>query len=119
MRAKDGVGRYGERLAARRLTEAGMTVLETNWRCPAGEIDIVARDGDCLVVCEVKTRRSTRAGSAVEAVTPAKVARLRRLVGQWLSAHPGLRPAGVRLDVVAVTLPARGAPLVQHLRGVS
>ncbi|WP_432491673.1 YraN family protein [Kineococcus auxinigenes] len=119
MRAKDGVGRYGERLAARRLTEAGMTVLETNWRCPGGEIDIVARDGDCLVVCEVKTRRSTRAGSAVEAVTPAKVARLRRLVGQWLSAHPGLRPTGVRLDVVAVTLPARGAPLVQHLRGVS
>ena len=119
MRAKDGVGRYGERLAARRLGETGMTVLETNWRCRAGEIDIVARDGDCLVVCEVKTRRSTRAGSAVEAVTPAKLARLRRLAGEWLRAHPEQRPPSVRLDVVAVTLPARGAAHVQHLRGVS
>ncbi len=119
MGAKDEVGRYGERLAARRLGEAGMTVLQTNWRCRAGEIDIVARDGDCLVVCEVKTRRSTRAGSPVEAVTPAKVARLRRLAGEWLQAHPGLRLPRVRLDVVAVTLPVRGAAHVEHLRGVS
>ncbi|WP_432494366.1 YraN family protein [Kineococcus gypseus] len=119
MRAEDGVGRYGERLAARRLGEAGMTVVETNWRCRAGEIDIVARDGDELVVCEVKTRRSTRAGTALEAVTPAKLARLRRLAAEWLRAHPGQRAGAVRLDVVAVTLPARGAARVEHLRGVS
>ncbi len=119
VRAEDGVGRYGERLAARRLGEAGMTVVETNWRCRAGEIDIVARDGDELVVCEVKTRRSTRAGTALEAVTPAKLARLRRLAAEWLRAHPGQRAGAVRLDVVAVTLPARGAARVEHLRGVS
>ena len=118
MRAKDGVGRYGERVAARRLTESGFTVLETNWRCRLGEIDIVARDGDCLVVCEVKTRRSVRAGAAVEAVTPAKVAKLRQLAGQWLAAHAGVHPGQVRLDVVAVTLSGRGAAQVDHLRGV-
>ncbi|MGI4896172.1 MAG: YraN family protein [Janthinobacterium lividum] len=118
MRAKDGVGRYGERVAARRLTELGMTVLETNWRCAVGEIDIVARDGDCLVVCEVKTRRSERAGAAVEAVTPAKVRRLRQLTGEWLSAHATSHPALVRLDVVAVTLSGRGAARVEHLRGI-
>lgn len=55
--ARQALGRYGEELAARRLTESGMTVIVRNWRCRAGEIDIVARDGDALVVCEVKTRR--------------------------------------------------------------
>ena len=63
MRAKDAVGRYGEDVAARHLTEAGLVVLERNWRCREGEIDIVARDGDVLVVCEVKTRRSTTYGT--------------------------------------------------------
>lgn len=57
MNARGALGRYGEDLAARLLTDAGMSVLERNWRCRAGEIDIVAMDGDALVVCEVKTRR--------------------------------------------------------------
>lgn len=56
--ARQALGRYGEELAARRLAEAGMTVIARNWRCRSGEIDIVARDGDALVVCEVKTRRA-------------------------------------------------------------
>ena len=60
MRAKDGLGAYGEQVAAAHLVASGMTVLERNWRCPQGEIDIVARDGDVLVVCEVKTRSSAR-----------------------------------------------------------
>jgi putative endonuclease len=118
VRAKDAVGQYGERVAVRRLTEAGMTVLDRNWRCSLGEIDVVARDGDCLVVCEVKTRRSVRAGTALEAVTPRKVARLRRLTGEWLKAHPGVDPARVRLDVVAVTVSDRGPAAVQHVVGV-
>jgi putative endonuclease len=118
VRAKDAVGQYGERVAVRRLTEAGMTVLERNWRCRLGEIDVLARDGDCLVVCEVKTRRSVTAGTALEAVTPEKVARLRRLAGEWLKAHPGVHPGQVRLDVVAVTLPDRGPAQVQHVAGV-
>ncbi|PPK98521.1 putative endonuclease [Kineococcus xinjiangensis] len=117
MGAKDAVGGYGERVAVRHLQQAGMTVLARNWRCEHGELDIVARDGDCLVVCEVKTRRSLASGHPLEAVTPVKVARLRRLAAAWMSAH-GVRPRDVRLDVVAVLRPLRGPAVVEHLRAV-
>ena len=79
MDAHLALGRYGEELAARYLRERGLRVLERNWRCPEGEIDIVALDGDCLVVCEVKTRAGTGVGDPVEAVTWEKAMRLRRL----------------------------------------
>ena len=117
MRAKDGVGRYGEAVAARALSEAGMVVLDRNWRCELGEIDIVARDGDALVVCEVKTRTSLRFGSPLEAVTPSKAARLRRLAVRWIEAN-GVRPREIRFDVVGVLRQPRGAAHVEHLRGV-
>ena len=71
------LGRYGEAYAARYLVEHGMEVLDRNWRCAAGEIDLVLRDGDVLVVCEVKTRASLAFGSPFEAVTERKLARLR------------------------------------------
>jgi len=115
--ARLAVGRYGERLAAEHLQAAGMVVLDRNWRCRWGELDLVARDGDVLVGVEVRTRRSLAAGTPLESVTPRKVARLRRLLGLWRQEHP-VRPAGLRLDVVAVVLPRRGAARVQHLRGV-
>ena len=114
------LGEYGERLAARFLAEQGWEIVDRNWRCEAGEVDIVARDGRCLVVCEVKTRRSEAFGSAVEAVTRAKVARLRRLAGCWVQAHP--QPAStcddLRLDVVGILRPRSGPARVTHLRGV-
>lgn len=111
------IGRYGEDVAARYLSEAGMAVLDRNWRCDIGEIDIVARDGDTLVVCEVKTRSSLAYGSGLEAVTRAKADRQRRLAGRWLAAR-GLRARRVRVDVVAVLRAERGAASVDHLRGV-
>lgn len=119
--ARSALGKYGEDLAARRLTEAGMTVLERNWRGGrAGEIDIVARDGDALVVCEVKTRRSGGGFQhPMEAVTPIKADRLRGLAERWVQEHGGAPPGGVRIDVVGVLLPARGAPVVEHVRGVA
>ena len=117
MRAKDALGRYGEDVAARHLADTGLVVLERNWRCPLGELDIVARDGDVLVVCEVKTRRSLAYGSPLEAVTPVKAARLRRLAAHWL-AERGVRPAAVRFDVVGVLQNGRGAAEIQHVRGV-
>ena len=117
MGAEQAVGGYGERVAVRHLERAGMTVLARNWRCEHGELDVVARDGNCLVVCEVKTRRGGGTGHPLEAVTPAKLARLRRLAAAWLSAS-GVHPTEVRLDVVAVLLPARGAAVVEHLRAV-
>lgn len=118
MAAKDAVGRYGEDVAARHLVELGYQLLHRNWRCELGEIDIVARDGDCLVVCEVKTRRSTAFGHPAEAVTAQKAARLRRLAARWLQ-ETGLRPPQVRIDVVAVLRPPRGPAAVEHLRAVA
>jgi len=113
------LGRYGEDLAARRLTEAGMRILDRNWRCRDGEIDIVAADGDALVVCEVKTRRAGWYEHPMAAVRPEKTARLRLLAERWLERHGGPPPGGVRIDVIGILLPARGAPVVQHARGVA
>lgn len=118
--ARSAIGEYGEELAARRLTEAGMTVLERNWRCGRiGEIDIVARDGDVLVFCEVKTRRGGCFEHPMAAVTPVKAGRLRELAEHWLHAHGGAPPGGVRIDLVGVVLPERGAAVVEHVRGVA
>jgi putative endonuclease len=94
-----------------------MVVLDRNWRCDAGEIDLVLRDGDVLVVCEVKTRTSTTYGSPVEAVTETKAERLRRLADRWIEERE-LRPPEIRIDLVGVLLPRRGAPEIVHVRGV-
>ncbi|MYX98585.1 YraN family protein [Streptomyces sp. SID486] len=120
MNAREAIGKYGEDLAARRLAEAGMTILERNWRSGrTGEIDIVARDGDALVVCEVKTRRGGDFEHPMAAVTPEKAARLRELAEHWIQAHGGAPPGGVRIDLVGVLVPRRGAPSVEHARGVA
>lgn len=111
------LGRYGEQLAARHLTDLGMVVLDRNWRCDAGEIDLVLRDGGVLVVCEVKTRTSTAFGTPHEAITAAKLARLRRLAARWVSAHD-LRPRDIRIDLVAIVRPRRGPSEVDHVRGL-
>ena len=87
MRTRNAVGRYGEDLAARYLTAEGFVILERNWRCELGEIDIVARDGDALVVCEVKTRRGLNYGSPLESITYRKLTTLRKLAGRWLQTH--------------------------------
>jgi putative endonuclease len=115
--AKDAVGKYGEDLAARHFVGAGFTILARNWRCAAGEIDIVARDGDVLVVAEVKTRTTTAFGSPAEAITYRKAAKLRELALTWLGEHPEGGRA-VRFDVVSVVVPKYGAPRLEHLRGV-
>jgi putative endonuclease len=107
-RATDAVGAYGERVAARLLTQAGMLVLDRNWRRAAGELDIVASDGPVVIFCEVKTRRGGGCGSPAEAVNRSKVNRLRRLAAQWLAEHPEVR-GPVRFDVVSVWPQRRGA----------
>jgi len=115
---RSALGRYGEAFAADYLTNAGLIVLDRNWRCREGEVDIVAVEGDVLVICEVKTRRGTEFGTPLDAVTPAKAARLRRLASRWLaqptttSRHYG----EVRFDVVSVLRPRTGPTTVTHLR---
>lgn len=114
------IGAYGERVACRFLAEAGMEVLDRNWRCPVGEIDIVALDGTALVVCEVKTRRSHSYGTPVEQVTRRKAARLRMLAGAWVQAHPdeAALTTDLRVDILGVSRSRLGAARVEHLIGV-
>lgn len=96
------LGAHGEELAARWYVARGFEVLARNWRCDEGELDLVlGRDG-LVVVCEVKTRSSTRFGSPFEAVGPAKQRRLRRLGGRWLREAAPVRPTEVRYDVVGI-----------------
>jgi putative endonuclease len=114
---RHALGRYGERVAARNLTDLGMIVLDRNWRCGAGEIDLVLRDGDVLVVCEVKTRSSDVCGTPHEAVDAAKLDRLKRLGVLWAEDH-GVRPGEMRIDLVAVHPRRRGSALVEHVPGL-
>ncbi len=115
------LGRRGEDLAFEYLRRSGMLVLDRNWRPRGagvrGELDIVARDGDELVVVEVKTRRSIAYGSPAEAITRRKVRALRSLTLAWLEQRSIHAPA-IRFDVVAIVIPPAGQPVIEHLRAV-
>ena len=115
--SKQALGAYGERVAEEHLVAQGMTLLDRNWRCAEGEIDLVLRDGVVLVVCEVKTRTSTLNGTPHEAITDAKLHRLQRLGVLWADAR-GVSPQESRVDLVAVMRQRRGAAAVDHVRGV-
>lgn len=109
MGAKDdraGLGRHGEELAARHLTAKGYDIVAHNWRCEAGEIDLVARDGDDLAFVEVRTRRGQALGSPEESITGAKQARLIDLAEAYIQAEGWL--GGWRIDVVAIEMDRRG-----------
>ena len=95
------LGSYGENLAARWYEEHGYVVLDRNWRCREGEIDLVLTRARLLVFCEVKTRSSDAYGSPAAAVTPAKQARLRKLGMRWVDAQQ-VRPVSIRFDVACV-----------------
>lgn len=114
---KRSLGAYGERVAARHLEQLGMVVLARNWRCDEGEIDLVLRDHDQLVVCEVKTRSGTDFGTPHEAVSEVKLDRMSRLAQRWV-AECGLHPPGIRFDLVAVLASGRGPAQVEHVRGL-
>jgi putative endonuclease len=117
MAAKDELGRVGEVLAADYLESIGIRVLERNWRCSQGEIDIVAQDGGELVIVEVKTRSGHLFGSPFSAITAEKLARLQRLVNAWSREHTGAHHP-VRIDAVSVVIPPRGSVEIDHLRGI-
>jgi putative endonuclease len=100
------LGRAGEELAAQALVGDGYTILARNWRCSAGEIDIVAQDGDTLVVAEVRTRRGDAFGTPEESLTLRKQAKLAEL-GQTYVQEAGW-DGPWRIDLVAVQLDFRG-----------
>ncbi len=112
--ARRTLGRRGEEVAAEVLRRRGWRILARNYRCPLGELDLVAEDGDVVVFVEVKTRRGLRAGSAAEAVGPGKRRRLLRLARYFLAVH-GLTGRACRFDVVCLTV-APGRARVAVLR---
>ena len=115
------LGRIGEEMAVLHLRACGLAVLDRNWRHLAGgvrgELDVVAREGNWLVFCEVKARRGHGTGGPLAAVTPRKQAQLRRLASAWLSAS-GVRANDVRFDVVGVCWPAPDRAEIVLVRGV-
>lgn len=117
MNAKDMLGRQGEQLAAEFLGQAGLVILDRNWRCSQGEIDIVASDGGALVICEVKTRSGVRFGTPLESVTRQKAWRQRRLAVLWLRERGALYDE-IRIDVVGILRTASGGFRIEHVRGV-
>ena len=108
------LARKGEQAAADYLERRSMTIVDRNWRCRSGELDIVALDDETLVFCEVKTRRTDRAGSPEDAVETRKQHRIRRVAQVYL-ARAGLHDVTVRFDVVAIDVRADRAVL-RHLR---
>jgi putative endonuclease len=115
--AKDILGREGEQAATDHLRDLGMRVLDRNWRCSEGELDIVAADRRVLVVCEVKTRSGVRFGTPLEAITRQKRSRLRRLAVRWVIAH-GVLFDEIRIDVIGVLKNSDGNLAVEYVRGV-
>jgi putative endonuclease len=120
-RSRQQIGLRGEDLAVAELERQGMVIIDRNWRCRAGEIDIVAVDLEesrrSLVFCEVKCRTGLGFGAPLEAITYAKVRRLRQLAGEWLQAND-LTAGRIRLDAIGVVLLPHAEPQLSHVRGI-
>ena len=106
MKRRD-VGILGEKLAKDFLKKRGYHIWETNYRCPEGEIDIIAKHRDYLVFIEVRTKRSLEFGSPEESITPTKMERLRSVSSRYRQTHDNL-PSLWRIDVVAIELTQMG-----------
>ena len=111
------LGAAGEALAARWYEAAGYAVVDRNWRCRDGELDLVAAASGVVVFCEVKTRRGDRFGAPFEAVTVTKQRRLRGLAARWLAEHPTARAAHVRFDVASILVVAAAPAKVDVIEG--
>ncbi|HEX5586444.1 MAG TPA: YraN family protein [Acidimicrobiia bacterium] len=110
------LGDAGEELAARWYAASGFTVIDRNWRCRDGELDLVVGRAGLVVFCEVKTRRGARFGAPFEAVTATKQRRIRGLAARWLAEHDGV--AGeVRFDVASITVPPGAPPTIEVIAG--
>jgi putative endonuclease len=109
------LGERGEDAAAAFLERTGMTIIERNWRCPAGEVDIIALDDNELVLVEVKTRRTVQRGTPEEAVTPAKQKRYAKLATAYIQ-YAGVADVGIRFDVITLLVLAEDRALLRHHR---
>jgi putative endonuclease len=110
------LGARGESLIADRYLAGGYEILDRNWRCRQGELDLVVHRDRVLVFCEVKTRSSDRFGAPIEAITREKRQRIRVLAGRWLDEHkPVVRE--VRFDVASVLVRADGEAVIEVMEG--
>ncbi|HEU5470349.1 MAG TPA: YraN family protein [Actinophytocola sp.] len=111
------LGRRGESLATQYLIKHGLIPLARNWRCPTGELDLVAYDPrvPTLVVCEVKTRTSNAYGTPAEAVTDTKATRIRRTARHWQHTR-ALPHLPTRFDIIAILWPPGRTPRIQHYK---
>lgn len=114
---RHALGVQAERLAAEFLENAGLTILDRNWRCELGELDIVATDGETVVFCEVKARSGPDYGGPLAAMTREKINRIRTLARSWLG-HRQLAGCRVRFDAVSVLWPPGQRARIEHLAGV-
>jgi putative endonuclease len=116
MAAKDERGRAGEQRAAAHLRASGYDIIDANWRCAQGEIDLVAVRGGILAVVEVKTRRSVDFGHPFEAIDRRKAARLWRLAMAWIAAHPdAARGRRLRIDAIGIVGDDPATAALEHL----
>lgn len=119
--SKQQLGVRGENLACAELERQGMQVLERNWRCRLGEIDIVAAEvgeaGLTLVFCEVKCRSGLGFGHPLEAITFTKMRTLRQLAALWMREHH-VKASTIRLDAIGVVLVSGEPPSLTHVRAV-
>jgi putative endonuclease len=117
MAHKDELGRWGEQVAADFLVTEGYSIVDRGWRCPRGEIDVIARRAGCTVFVEVKTRRSLRYGHPLEAITPAKFSRLKVLAGEWCRSvdHP---VGAIRIDGIGIVGDGKRIESLDHRTGV-
>lgn len=116
MAQKQVLGKYGEDLAAQYLNDRGYKIVDRNWRCTIGEIDLVALHHGRYVFVEVKTRSGTGYGHPFEAITANKVSRMRKLVAEWCITNQK-SGVNVRLDAIAVLITG-GRVAVEHLKQV-
>ena len=114
--ARHILGRYGEQAATDFIATLGYELLDRNWHHALGELDIVAKDGRQVVFIEVKTRNGRGFGHPFEAITAAKMARLRQLGAAWLAAKQ-LGSVPVRMDAISVLVDS-GRVHIEHLKSV-
>lgn len=120
MAAKDDLGRAGEQQAADYLTKRGYRIVDRNWRCPQGELDIVAVVGRHLSVVEVKTRRSAAFGHPFDAIDDRKRRRLWQLAYAWRAAHPEVaRGRILRVEAVGIVGAVPATVSIEHLEDIA
>lgn len=114
MNQKRDTGNQGESIAAHYLQSKGYQILERNWHCRFGELDIVAKSGETLLFCEVKTVHGTDTESAQLNFTPNKLKKVLRAIHFYLDDR-GLEESLWRFDLLAIAIPTKGSPVIEHL----